>query len=258
MAKEIYFSENGVYPGRRLSLLEKSVHLYHYTSYNSFEKIWLQQNFLFSPLNVMNDIQERSVRCASRSLNSAPVMMAYSRQREAYKQISFTMDYDSYFKGCMSPIMWGHYADKSHGVCIEINPKLISFPDGVLRGPVHYQKYLEHYMPIPVSLNTKEDVARYILKNAKRIFFTKQSSWREENEYRVVSCIHKYLDISGAIVAVYLTSNNSSECFKVEKLVDGKVPVKYLTYTASLDNMSIPVLKDTKKTREADSVDLSK
>lgn len=253
MARKTYYSGNGVYPGQRLSLAEKSAHLYHYTTFESFVKIWLSQELLFSPLNRMNDIQEKSVRCASPTLDSAVMMLAYREQREAYKQISFTMDYDSYFKGCMSPTMWGHYADKSNGVCLELDSSLISFPAGVMRGPIRYQKYLDHYMPIPTSLRSWDDVEKYIRKNAKRIFFTKQSSWRDENEYRVVSRDLRSLNISGAIVAVYLTANNSKECLLTEKLVDGKAPVKYLTYSSTLDNRSIPVLKDTRKTRESDN-----
>lgn len=255
MDHKIYFAENGIYSGMKLTLAEKSAHLYHYTSFDSFVKIWLSQQLLFSPLNKMNDIQEKSVRCASPSLDSAEMLMEYRKQREEYKQISFTMDFDSYFKGCMSPTMWGHYADKNNGVCIEIDPSVISFPADVLRGPVHYRKYLQHYMPIPSSLKTKDDMAKYIRRNARRIFFTKQSSWRDENEYRVVSLDQKSLDISGAIVAVYLTSFNSTECLLVEKLVDEKVPVKFLTYSAALDNCSIPVLKSTRKCREDNEID---
>ena len=250
MKRRSYYTQNGEYPGHRLSLAEKAAHLYHYTSFDSFVKIWLSQQLLFSPLNKMNDIQEKSVRCASSSFDCAEMLMEYTNQRGEYKQISFTMDFDSYFKGCMSPTMWGHYADKSNGVCIEIDPSMITFPAHVLRGPVHYRKYLQHYMPIPSSLKTKDDMAKYIRRNARRIFFTKQSSWRDENEYRVVSIDQKSLDISGAIVAVYLTSYNSTECLLVEKLVNDKVPVEFLTYSAALDNSSIPVLKSTRKYRE--------
>lgn len=111
MKKRIYHTANGEYPGHRLTFAEKSAHLYHYTSFVSFVKIWLSQRLLFSPLSKMNDVQEKSVRCASSNPNSIPILKAYDEIRRKYKQISFTMDYDSYFKGCMSTIMWGHYAD---------------------------------------------------------------------------------------------------------------------------------------------------
>lgn len=127
MKKRIYHTANGEYPGHRLTFAEKSAHLYHYTSFVSFVKIWLSQRLLFSPLSKMNDVQEKSVRCASSNPNSIPILKAYDEIRRKYKQISFTMDYDSYFKGCMSTIMWGHYADKCNGVCIEFDASKLSF-----------------------------------------------------------------------------------------------------------------------------------
>lgn len=92
MKKRIYHTANGEYPGHRLTFAEKSAHLYHYTSFVSFVKIWLSQRLLFSPLSKMNDVQEKSVRCASSNPNSIPILKAYDEIRRKYKQISFTMD----------------------------------------------------------------------------------------------------------------------------------------------------------------------
>ena len=36
----------------------------------------------------------------------------------------------------------------------------------------------------------------------------------------------------------------------MEKLVDGVVPVRFFTYLAALDNLSIPILTNTKSYRE--------
>lgn len=250
MKKRVYHTVNGEYPGHRLTFAEKSAHLYHYTSFDSFVKIWLSQRLLFSPLSKMNDVQEKSVRCASSRPNSIPILMAYDEIRRKYKQISFTMDYDSYFKGCMSTIMWGHYADKCNGVCIEFDASKLSFPDGSLYGPIHYKKALEHNTPIPSSVKAIEDIDKYIRRNSKRILFTKQSGWREENEFRVVSADADYLDITGSIIAVYLTSFKSTECLLTEKLVHGTIPVKFLHYIGAVDNLSLPVLTDTQKIRK--------
>lgn len=250
MKKRVYHTVNGEYPGHRLPLTEKLAHLYHYTSFDSFVKIWLSQRLLFSPLSKMNDVQEKSVRCASSSPNSIPILLAYDEIRRKYKQISFTMDYDSYFKGCMSTIMWGHYADKCNGVCIEFDASKLSFPKGALFGPIHYKKVLEHNTPIPSSVKAVGDIDKYIRRNAKRILFTKQSGWREENEYRVVSADDEFLDVTGAITAVYLTSFKSTECLLTEKLVNETVPVKFLNYIGAADNLSLPVLTDTRKIRK--------
>lgn len=188
--------------------------------------------------------------------NSIPFLQAYDKIRHEYKQISFTMDYDSYLKGCMSPVMWGHYADKCNGVCIEFDPSILSFPEKSLHRPVMYKMALEHYTTIPSNIKDLEDIDKFIRKNAKRILFTKQAGWRSENEYRVVSKDDDYMDISGAITAVYLTSFKSDECLMTEKLVNGSVPVKFLNYTAAFDNLSIPVLTDTKIIREQLELDL--
>lgn len=256
MAKKIYVYDTGEYPGKKLTLAEKSSRLYHFTSFDSFVKIWLSHKLKFSPIDVMNDIQEKRIDCASSSLDSAVMLLAYGDIRKQYKQISLTMDYDSFFRGCMCTSMWGHYGNKSNGICIELDPTKISFEDGMLRGPIRYSKVLHHYMPIPTRIKKKSDLEKYVLKNKTRIFFTKQASWKEENEYRIVSAKHDYLDISEAITAVYLTSNKSTECFLTEELVNGKVPVKYLTYVSAADNLSLPMLKDTRKTREKEEADL--
>lgn len=250
MKRRVYHTVNGEYPGHRLPLTEKLAHLYHYTSFDSFVKIWLSQRLLFSPLSKMNDVQEKSALCASSSPNSIPILLAYDEIRRKYKQISFTMDYDSYFKGCMSTIMWGHYADKCNGVCIEFDASKLSFPKGALFGPIHYKKVLEHNTPIPSSVKAVGDIDKYIRRNAKRILFTKQSGWREENEYRVVSADDEFLDVTGAITAVYLTSFKSTECLLTEKLVNETVPVKFLNYISASDNLSLPVLTDTRKIRK--------
>lgn len=256
MKRKEYLTTMGKYPGHRISIREKKTHLYHYTSFDSFVKIWLSQRLLFSPLSRMNDLQEKSVRSASARADSIPFLQAYDRIRREYKQISFTMDYDTYLKGCMSPIMWGHYADKCNGVCIEFDPSKLSFPKKALHRPVQYRVALEHYTTLPSKITDLKDIDEFIRKNARRILFTKQAGWRSENEYRVVSKDDDYMDISGAITAVYLTSCRSNECLMTEELVNGSVPVKFLNYTAAIDNLSIPVLTDTKTIRKQFEVDL--
>ena len=256
MKTKEYSTSLGKYPGHRLSIKEKKAHIYHYTSFNAFVKIWLSQRLLFSPLSNMNDLQEKSVRCASPMSNSIPFLQAYDIIRREYKQISFTMDYDSYLKGCMSPVMWGHYADKCNGVCIEFDPSKLSFPEKALHRPIVYKMALEHHTTLPSNIKDLEDIDRFIHKNARKILFTKQAGWRSENEYRVVSKDDDYMDISGAVTAVYLTSFRSDECLMTEKLVNGSVPVKFLNYTAAIDNLSIPVLTDTKIIREQLELDL--
>ena len=48
------------YPGRELSLEEKKQRLYHYTSFNSFVRIWLTQTLKFGVVTDMNDMFEHN------------------------------------------------------------------------------------------------------------------------------------------------------------------------------------------------------
>ena len=75
-----------------------------------------------------------------------------------------------------------------------------------------------------------QDVDVFIKKNKKNLFFTKQIDWNGENEYRILSKELDFLNISDAITAIYLTSNDSIECDLTEKLVNETVPVKFLRF----------------------------
>ena len=102
--------------------------LYHYTSLESFWKIWVTKELLFASSNVPsnNDYFERNKSLYFDSNEGykyiSEVLMNSSKKRtpnplNLYRQISFTMDYsiDKYgFEtlGCLSPMMWGQYADR--------------------------------------------------------------------------------------------------------------------------------------------------
>lgn len=235
---------------RRLVGEERFKTLYHYTSFDSFVKIWLSQSLKFSPLSNVNDILEIDFKTGVINSDRLDLCKKLNEYRLSYKQISFTMDYDSALKGCMSPMMWGLYADKRKGVCIELDYDKIQFPENVLKDIVTYKNYVKWQNIVDESIETDKGMAAYVKKHQKRIFFTKQKSWSGENEYRVLSNKDEFLDISKAITAVYLTSCWSQECKLVEKLVCNNVPIMFLTYVGTYNNWAIPVLKDTKEQRE--------
>jgi hypothetical protein len=146
-------------------------------------------------------------------------MNLYHEEKKHYKQISLTMDYDSYTQGCMSQMMWGQYGDKGKGVCIEFDyTKLMK----------HVKKYMLHdaifYTPkLPEPPTITEEVASdwdtFFKLGQKELFFTKHDSWSKENEYRIVSKKDKYLEINGAITAIYITNAKGVECKCIEKLL---------------------------------------
>ncbi len=245
----ITITSNGKFPGDKLKRDERFAKLYHYTSFDTFVKIWLTKQLKFGIISTVNDIQETTKGISCDLIQQTALICAYQDIRISYKQISLTMDYDSYYKGCMSPMMWGHYADKRKGVCIELDYNKLCFSRNTIKGIVNYKKLLNKSTKIPPEAKTGKCIKTFIQKNAKEIFFTKQSSWRGENEFRIVSSDSDYLDISNAISTIYLTSNDSQECLLTEKLVDGIIPVKHIHYIESRFK-AIPVITDTKSSRE--------
>lgn len=235
---------NGKYPGTALTNDEKRKHLYHFTSFDTFVKIWLSKELLFADVRKVNDLIEQTVEWNFTNMQKIPLMGAIEDGRYAYKQISLTMDYDSYLKGCMSSMMWGYYADKTAGVCIELDFDKLPLSDGCLHAPISYEENVPTSIDVPPDLSTRNDVEKWIIANQLRFFFTKQSTWREENEYRIVSNSKRALSIADAITAVYVAKANSETCKFVLALVNNAVPVLCLSYKDSSTGISIPRVSD--------------
>ena len=246
-AKSI-LNSNGRFPGDKLSLKEKKQKLYHYTSFETFVKIWLTKQLRFSAPEGVNDMMELSESIHPLSENVC-MIFAYKDMRSKYKQISLSMNYDSYIKGCMSAMMWGHYGDKRRGVCIEFDyAKMPLNQKDMFHAPVKYKNVLHKDIYLSNGLKTITDIENYIITHRQEIFFTKQIDWKGENEYRIISNKLDYLDISNAITAVYLTSYESTECILVEKLVNNTIPVKQAFYT-NQSGTCIPMIS-TLETKE--------
>lgn len=244
------YTSNGCYPGMKLKGKNRYKKLYHYTSFDTFVKIWLTKQLKFGIITNVNDIQEVDISSSCINFKQIPLLHAYNDLRTKYKQISFTMDYDSYIKGCMSPMMWGVYGDKRRGVCIEFDYDKIDFPKEIIKGIIQYKHILHKHFELDPYLKTQKDIRSFMYKHRKELMFTKHKSWSGENEYRILSDRLEYLNIENAINTIYLTSNDSLECILVEKIVKNEVPVKYMHYIQTADNLSIPVLSETKSTRE--------
>ena len=137
------------------------------------------------------------------------------------------MDYDSFIQGCMSPMMWGQYADKAKGVCIEFdyNKLMQHIEPKMLHNVVSYVSIL----PEPPKITQAEvmDFDSFFMKNRKDIFFTKHNSWSHENEYRIVSK-KEFLKIDDAITAIYITKCSNYECECIEKLLEGNNEIFFL------------------------------
>lgn len=248
--KQYIVTPEGRYPGDKLKGKDRYAKLYHYTTLDAFMRIWLTKRLNFSSFERVNDILETICNSITVStFRQAPLIYAFREIRKSYKQISFTMDYDSYIKGFMSPMMWGHYADKGNGVCIEFDFDKLQFPKDCWKAAVAYKMVVPKSVQIGVDISTPKQLYQFLKKDKRIIFFTKQKSWEQENEYRVISHTAEYIDISSAISAIYLTSCTSQECELVENLVGTAVPIKYIHYIGS-KNRAIPIASDTRITRE--------
>lgn len=239
---------NAKYPGVGLSEEEKKKHLYHYTSLESFLKIWTTKSLLFSEASRVNDILESHKSLWSQVLDLS-IIRQFQEKVYSYKQISLTMDYDSYIKGCMSRMMWGHYGQKGEGVCIEMNSSKLNL-DNLLAGPIKYSNQPLSMPQLPSGTKTIQDIENFILQNKNLFFFTKTNDWAGENEFRIISDSQKFLDITDAIECVYVTSSQSITCQCVEELVKDKVPVKFFHHNISKDWL-VPLVTDTRRYRES-------
>ena len=245
----VTITKHGVFPGEKLKGAERYKRLYHFTSFETFVKIWLTKKQRFSPTKNVNDILEARTSVALHNPQQQPLMYAFFDCKAKFKQISLTMDYDSYMYGCMAPMMWGYYADKRKGVCIQLDFEKLNLSAPLLYGPVKYVKYLQHSVYLDPNIKSIADLMKFIRKNKQTLFFTKDKSWAGENEFRILSDTADYLDIADAISCIYLTEYDSTECLLVEKLVNDVVPIKCIRYNERRGNFAIPVLVDTKKIR---------
>jgi len=222
--------------------------LYHYTSFESFVKIWLSKRLLLGSIGSVNDFMEYKHTVEVRNLCCLPLAEAFTDVRMSFRQISFTLD-DDQVEGFKNPMMWGQYANKGKGVCIEFDfDKLLpnyNGEDEVFDGFVRYEKKISK-LPVIDGLKTKNDIRRYILSNKETIMFTKFDVWKAENEYRIVSDNISEIRIANAmgnaISAVYLTSCLSDECDFVEKLLEkSNVPIWTLYVTTDMSFSQIQI-----------------
>lgn len=227
------------FPGYPLTDDERIQKLYHYTSFESFEKIWKNRTFKGGNISELNDLFERHKNVTS-GFSHIALVCAFEHLRLKYKQVSLSMGIDTFIEGCMSPLMWAYYAKGVNGVCIEVDFNRLKLTEEDYYGIVRYVEWPDRVITIPNNIRTIRDVHNFIKANRQTIFFTKDKSWSHENEFRIVTS-KEFIDISDAITAVYVGSFESKVCLDVENLVCGEVPVKFF----HLNKNSLPQTTDT-------------
>lgn len=224
--------------------------LYHYTSFESFVKIWLSQKILLGSIENVNDFMEYKHTVEVNNPCCLPLTEAFNDVRMSFRQLSFTLD-DDQMEGFKNPMMWGQYANKGRGVCMEFdfNKLYLNYKDKseVFDGFVCYKDKLPKLPPLN-GIITRNDIRRYILRNKEPIMFTKFTVWDAENEYRIVSDNISEIEIDNTISAVYLTSCLSDECVFVEKLLENtNVPVWTLCVTTDMFFSQIQIVDPQKR-----------
>lgn len=230
-----YFTENGIKyldieeVNQMLSPKDDKEKLYHFTSLDSFIKIWLSQKLLFSERINMNDFAEANDMVVG---NNILKMRIYHHCITEYKQISLSNHYFENEEIFKSSLMWGHYANKCTGVCIEMDKEQL------LKNNNEGIKYdnIEYLSNIPYNTKDidKEDIeniddGRKILdKDLHNTYFVKSKQWEFENEFRIISRTRSSLDISNCILKIYLFHANKTSQEIVFNLIDGKVDIRII------------------------------
>lgn len=205
--------------GKPLTGKDKYSKIYHTTSLNSFLRIWVKKRLKFAPVAGVNDVIERFRSISHANPRLLPMLFAMEDIMNAYKQISFTMDFNSTIKGYASPLIWGIYGDKGNGVCIELDYDKLNLPENCFYNIVTYENNVNKHIELPNNIVSIKSLKSYIERNKKELFFLKDMCWCNENEYRIISDTHEYLDISNAITAVYIATLNESTFEIVDELL---------------------------------------
>ena len=217
--------------------------LYHFTSLESFFKIWVSKQLLFSKPERLNDSFERLKYIDSSSPESLEHYLNKSFNKyfnilSEYKQISFSLDsYEE--EGFKSPMMWGHYAHNNNGVCIELDYEKLPNLNKAFSGKVKYD-YKVPCLPFDKRMISDEsDIQEFIDINQHVLFFIKHKHWEHENEYRIISRDMKSLNIADAITRIYVYDKSSVNTSVVQYLVKNEVEVHFLTVTPKNDGRYI-------------------
>lgn len=223
--------------GEKLTGRDRYRKLYHYTSFDTFLKIFYGKRLKFGEAVSMNDIMEANKRLMA-NLNHYPLLFALRDTLAKYKQLCFTMNYDSLLKGCMSNSMWYHYGDKRNGVCLELDFNRLNLPTNAIYGPVSYKYLLKAGIILPDEVQTINNVEKYVRDNFKKIFFEKTIEWKYENEFRIMCPNEPFLNIDGAISAIYFTDCENEHVKVAEKIVGDDFPIRYIDYMTECDEIT--------------------
>ena len=211
--------------------------LYHYTTLDSFAKIWVSKQLMFSPSQNTNDMFEREklfhilhqfmydLRPSDFNIPIMEYWKSFNAILYGFKQISLVADYND-TPGYKSPLMWGHYAHNDKGVCIEFDSEKLPKHEDIYSSKVSYVTKVP-FVDIPKPIRCgKNEIRNLILENQETFFFTKHKHWEHENEFRIVSDTKETLSVDQAITCVYVADCHHVNTKVVEQLVRDEVHIQ--------------------------------
>ena len=236
---------------------EEEMKLYHYTTLDSFCKIWVSKKIRFSDSLKTNDLFEQrkglpafdklyTTKKYHSILDAAKAFeKLYLEELSLYKQISFVMDYrdeeqNLICEGWQSSMMWGQYAHNQTGVCIEIDTKKLRTDNRRYENKIAYQEDMPLLPKEDIFICSKNSIKEYIQANIDSIFFVKHKHWEHENEYRMIKRGYRdlYLSIKDAVTGVYVYSVQDINADIIEQLVPDDIKL-YALWVEKRENCKV-------------------
>ncbi|MBM7835637.1 DUF2971 domain-containing protein [Clostridium sardiniense] len=222
-------------------------YLLHFTTVDSLMKILVTDEFRFSNVLYMNDINE-SIPIHKRYYNdSKRYMFNNELVEDEIKLRSKT------FLGCFNifenegdirnkPSMWGHYGDRGEGVCLKINKDILdSIVENVNNDDdLMKPSYNGHIRKFRINYKSNEEIEqdnniyiksierkKYVAPMpdvywAKRMFSIKSKDWEIENEFRYLFYFwdneQKYFyldDFKKCIDSIYIGDKHDRDSLKL-------------------------------------------
>lgn len=189
--------------GNVKNTIDSTTYLYHFTSLDSFLKIWATQKLLLCSRKRMNDSAEQEEMLSG--VRNYADFLAYGYAIEEYKQLS--LSYNEERPMYLSPTMWGLYAKSNTGVCIELDPSKLNLESDTYIGDLI--EYIDDIpncprLPFGKPYRSIDEAIEFVDKHIHEIYFRKYKDWGYEHEYRIISKKKAFLDITGAISCVYI------------------------------------------------------
>ena len=206
--------------------------LYHFTGLCKAWQIIESGNIRYGKLQNVNDINEayRAV-CADCSAGAEweSIRLAEDEIRR-YGQISLSQDTIVNRKKMKHQMaftidaMWGHYGERGHGACLVFDKSSLMETIGstATADKVRYSEKFNN--DVLIKSRTEEEIQTELYKKRKQYFFTKATSWKYEQEFRILKRMadessDEYLPIENSLFAVIMylsdaSNSDSSETFR--------------------------------------------